>query len=83
MTGSAFNIITGQVPALMGYNKLVNTRDSTYLVVVNTLKHLPDTKVDAAFGLVCLLILYVWKFGTDYAQRDGQSTRFTFSILNN
>lgn len=69
MTGSAFNIITGQVPALMGYNKLVNTRDSTYLVVVNTLKHLPDSKIDAAFGLVCLFILYVWKFGTDYAQK--------------
>lgn len=83
MTGSAFNIITGQVPALMGYNKLVNTRDSTYLVVVNTLKHLPDTKVDAAFGLVCLLILYVWKFGTDYAQKRWPKYKIYFSILNN
>lgn len=69
MTGSAFNIIAGQVPALMGYNSLVNTRDSTYMVIINTLKNLPHSTVDAAFGLVCLFILYVWKFGTDWAQK--------------
>lgn len=63
MTGSAFSIITGQVPALMGYNKKVNTRDTTYKVVINTLKHLPDTKLDAVFGLIPLLILYLWKYG--------------------
>lgn len=45
MTGSAFSIITGQLPALMGYNEKVNTRDTTYKVVINTLKHLPDTKL--------------------------------------
>ena len=83
MTGSAFNIITGQVPGLMGYNSKVNTRDSTYLVVVNTLKHLPDSTVDAAFGLIPLFILYLWKFLTDYAQKDTQDTRCTFSISNN
>ncbi|KAF6066461.1 Sulfate transporter family protein [Candida albicans] len=48
MTGSAFNIITGQVPGLMGYN---------------------NSTVDAAFGLIPLFILYLWKFSTDYAQK--------------
>lgn len=62
MTGSAFNIMWGQVPGLMGYSSKVNTRDSTYKVVINTLKHLPDTKLDAAFGLVPLFILYLWKW---------------------
>ncbi|EMG48418.1 SUL1 Sulfate permease 1 [Candida maltosa Xu316] len=69
MTGSAFNIITGQVPGLMGYNSLVNTRASTYLVVVNTLKHLPDSTSDAAFGLIPLFILYLWKFVTEWGQK--------------
>ncbi|SCU90305.1 LADA_0F03158g1_1 [Lachancea dasiensis] len=63
MTGSALNIIAGQVPGLMGYNKKVNTRTSTYKVIINTLKHLPDTKLDAAFGLIPLFLLYVWKWG--------------------
>lgn len=62
MTGSAFNILWGQVPGLMGYSKKVNTRDSTYKVVINTLKHLPDTKLDAVFGLIPLFILYLWKW---------------------
>lgn len=61
-TGSAFSIIVGQLPGLMGYNSKVNTRDATYKVMIGFLKHLPDTTVDAAFGLVCLFILYAWKF---------------------
>lgn len=67
MSGSAFNILVGQVPGLMGYNSLVNTRDPTYKVVINTLKNLPHTTIDAAFGLVCLFILTVWKSSTSYA----------------
>lgn len=62
MTGSAINIMSGQVPGLMGYSKNVNTRDSTYKVIINTLKHLPDTKLDAVFGLIPLFILYSWKY---------------------
>ncbi|CAI4059442.1 hypothetical protein N7582_001371 [Saccharomyces uvarum] len=78
MTGSAFSIIWGQVPALMGYNKLVNTRESTYKVVINTLKHLPETKLDAVFGLIPLVILYVWKwwcgtYGITLANRHYQN----------
>ncbi|CAK9440962.1 uncharacterized protein LODBEIA_P48310 [Lodderomyces beijingensis] len=69
MTGSAFNIISGQVPALMGYGSKVNTRESTYKVIIDTLKDLPSSTIDAAFGLVCLFILYVWKFSTEWAQK--------------
>ncbi|KAM9886775.1 hypothetical protein OXX69_013615, partial [Metschnikowia pulcherrima] len=66
MSGSAFNIITGQVPALMGYNSAVNSKVSSFHTVISTLKHLPLTNVNAAFGLVPLFILYVWKFSCDY-----------------
>ncbi|CDO96255.1 unnamed protein product [Kluyveromyces dobzhanskii CBS 2104] len=62
MTGSSINIISGQVPGLMGYSKLVNTRTATYEVIINSLKHLPDTKLDAVFGLIPLFILYFWKY---------------------
>ena len=66
MSGSAFNIITGQVPALMGYNSAVNSKKSSYYTVVHTLKNLGKTNVNAAFGLVPLFILYLWKFSCDY-----------------
>ncbi|KIY67713.1 sulfate permease [Cylindrobasidium torrendii FP15055 ss-10] len=57
MTGSAISIAAGQVPALMGISG-VNTRAETYRVIINTLKGLPRTKMDAAFGLPALVALY-------------------------
>ncbi|KAI5476103.1 sulfate permease [Pseudohyphozyma bogoriensis] len=58
MTGSAINIAAGQVPSLMGYSSLFNTRASTYQVIINSLKHLPNTQRDAAFGLSGIIFLY-------------------------
>lgn len=78
MTGSAFNIIAGQVPALMGYNKKVNTRASTYKVIINTLKHLPDTKLDAAFGLIPLFLLYLWKYICNVGPKRYPKARLWF-----
>ena len=57
MTGSALNIAVGQVPGMMGITGF-STRDSTYKVVINILKHLGRTKLDAAMGLSALVLLY-------------------------
>ncbi|KAI9687363.1 MAG: Sulfate permease 2 [Bathelium mastoideum] len=57
MTGSALNIAVGQVPQLMGITGF-STRDATYKVVINILKHLGRTKIDAAMGLTALFLLY-------------------------
>ncbi|ETI20330.1 hypothetical protein G647_08364 [Cladophialophora carrionii CBS 160.54] len=63
ITGSAINIAVGQVPTLMGIKvKGFNTRDSTYLVVINTLRYLGHTKLDAAIGLTALFMLYLIRF---------------------
>lgn len=58
MTGSAFTIAAGQVPKLMGIKGVSTNGDPTYKVIINTLKGLPRTKVDAAFGLGTLVFLY-------------------------
>ncbi|KAF2751490.1 sulfate permease 2 [Sporormia fimetaria CBS 119925] len=57
MTGAALSIGVGQVPTLMGIPN-VNNRDPTYKVIINTLKGLPNTKLDAAIGLSALTLLY-------------------------
>lgn len=57
MTGSALNIAVGQIPNLMGITGF-DTRASTYKVVINILKHLGRTKLDAAMGLTALVMLY-------------------------
>jgi sodium-independent sulfate anion transporter 11 len=57
MTGAALSIGVGQVPTMMGIPN-VNSRDATYKVIINTLKGLPNTKLDAAIGLSALTMLY-------------------------
>ncbi|KAK4498776.1 hypothetical protein PRZ48_009286 [Zasmidium cellare] len=78
MTGSAINIAVGQVPNLMGLSK-VNNRDSTYLVVIHSLKHLGETKLDAALGLTSLTMLYLIRFIFNYlAKKQPQHRRLWF-----
>lgn len=86
MSGSAFSIIIGQIPPLMGFNSKVNTRAATYKVVINTLKNLKHSTSDAAFGLIPLFLLYSWKFGCDYAQKRWPKQKtyfFYFQQLRN
>ncbi|KIJ44373.1 hypothetical protein M422DRAFT_60141 [Sphaerobolus stellatus SS14] len=58
MTGSAINIVAGQVPGLFGIAKLLDTRAATYLVIINTLKNLRHSTLDAAFGVTGLFDHY-------------------------
>ena len=46
MTGSAINIAAGQVPAMMGISG-VNTREATYKVIINSLRHLGTSNLNA------------------------------------
>ncbi|PFH52364.1 hypothetical protein AMATHDRAFT_140261 [Amanita thiersii Skay4041] len=57
MTGSAISITASQVPGLMGITGF-STRAATYQVIINTLRGLPKTKLDAAWGLPGLVALY-------------------------
>ena len=75
MTGSAVNIAVSQVPGLMGITGFSN-RDATYKVVINILKHLGRTKLDAAMGLTALTMLYLIRAVCSYsAKRFPQSQR--------
>jgi len=68
MTGSALNIAVGQVPSLMGITGF-STRDATYKVVINTLKHLGGTHLDAAIGLTALTLLYILRYACNLGAR--------------
>ncbi|KAF9483785.1 sulfate permease [Pholiota conissans] len=85
MTGSAINIASGQVPGLMGITGF-DTRAATYKVIINTLKGLPRTKLDAAWGLTGLVFLYVIRnvcvyLGKKYPRRARLF--FFISVLRN
>ncbi|KAF5386742.1 hypothetical protein D9615_001825 [Tricholomella constricta] len=85
MTGSAISIAAGQVPGLMGITGF-DTRAATYKVIINTLKGLPRTKLDAAWGLSGLVALYGVRILCDYlGKRYPRRTRLFFfiSVLRN
>ncbi|KAL7908380.1 sulfate transporter family domain-containing protein [Trichoderma velutinum] len=80
MTGSAINIAAGQVPKLMGI-KGVNTRAAPYQVIINTLKGLPTTTIDAALGLTSLLMLYLIRGTCTYmAKKQPHRAKLYFFI---
>ena len=81
MTGSAINIAVGQVPTLMGITGFDN-RASTYKVVINILKHLGRTKIDAAMGLTALFMLYAIRSACNYGARKIPNRSKTFFFLS-
>ncbi|KAL1866368.1 hypothetical protein VTK73DRAFT_4746 [Phialemonium thermophilum] len=80
MTGAALNIASGQVPNLMGI-KGVNTRAATYKVIIDTLKGLPTTRLDAAMGLTALFALYFIRWFCGFmARRHPKNQKLWFFI---
>ncbi|KAJ4315536.1 hypothetical protein N0V94_005909 [Neodidymelliopsis sp. IMI 364377] len=80
MTGSAISIAAGQVPTMMGITGF-STRDPTYKVIINTLKHLGRTNLNASFGLTSLFLLYAirWLCGR-LAKRFPSRAKLFFFI---
>jgi sodium-independent sulfate anion transporter 11 len=84
MTGSAITIAAGQVPKLMGIPNITTNGVPTYRIIINTLKGLPNTKLDAAFGLGSLTFLYAVRWLCNYIPRRRPRwarTCFFISVL--
>ncbi|SNX85398.1 probable Sulfate permease [Melanopsichium pennsylvanicum] len=85
MTGSAIQIAAGQVPKLLGLNVTTNTNPA-YRVIIDSLKALPNTNINAAFGLPALFFLYFVKWFTGWLPtRYPRTARAMFfvSVLRN
>ncbi|PFH55560.1 hypothetical protein XA68_18037 [Ophiocordyceps unilateralis] len=81
MTGSAITIAASQLPALVGVSGFSN-RDSPYLVIVNTIRHLPNIKLDAAMGLSALFALYFIRYSLARAAKGFPSKKRIFFFVN-
>ncbi|EDU50442.1 sulfate permease 2 [Pyrenophora tritici-repentis Pt-1C-BFP] len=81
MTGSALSIAAGQFPAMMGITGF-STRDPTYKVVINSLKHLDRTDLNASFGLTCLFLLYAIRSTCGLLAKRFPSRAKLFFFLN-
>lgn len=82
MTGSAITISLSQIPSLLGNSAYLNTHAAGYLVIINTLKYLPKSTVDAAIGFPCLFFLYAYRYFFKWvARRYPKHKRFCFFAL--
>jgi sodium-independent sulfate anion transporter 11 len=81
MTGSAISIAAGQVPGLLGISG-INTREETYLVIINTLKGLPRAKLDAAMGLTALFGLYMIRWFCNFMGRRNPRRAKTWFFIS-
>ncbi|OCK77116.1 sulfate permease [Lepidopterella palustris CBS 459.81] len=81
MTGSAINIAVGQVPTMMGITGF-STRDSTYKVVINILKHLGRSDLNAAIGLTALTMLYLIRFVCNTLAKRYPSQKKTYFFIS-
>lgn len=82
MTGAAISIGAGQVPTMMGISG-VNTRGATYRVIIDTLKGLGRTKLDAAMGLSALVMLYSIRFVCNFMSRKQPSKQKLWFFVSN
>ncbi|KAI8928398.1 sulfate transporter family-domain-containing protein [Entophlyctis helioformis] len=71
-TGAGLTIICGQVSGMLGITG-VDTNEAAYRIVINTLGKLDKIKIDAAFGLSALAVLLIFRFGTAYLVKRGNS----------
>ncbi|EMD94246.1 hypothetical protein COCC4DRAFT_163382 [Bipolaris maydis ATCC 48331] len=81
MTGSAISIAAGQFPTMMGI-KGFSTREATYKVIINSLKHLGRTDLNAAFGLTCLFLLYAIRSACGQLAKRFPAKARVFFFLN-
>jgi sodium-independent sulfate anion transporter 11 len=81
MTGSAINIAVGQVPTMMGITGF-DTRASTYKVVINILKHLGRSNLNAAMGLTALSMLYIIRFTCNFMAKRQPTKRKLWFFLS-
>ncbi len=86
MTGSAIQIAAGQVPKLLGLNAVNTNGNPAYRIIIDTLKGLPKTNINAAFGLPALFFLYFIKWFCGWLpSRYPRTARTMFfvSVLRN
>ncbi|KAF4767845.1 hypothetical protein HAV15_002653 [Penicillium sp. str.  len=69
MTGSAISICAGQVSTMLGETADFSTRGATYMVIINTLKHLPSSTLDAAMGVTACAMLYIIRSACTFAAK--------------
>ncbi|RAH47489.1 SLC26/SulP family anion transporter [Aspergillus brunneoviolaceus CBS 621.78] len=82
MTGSAINVCAGQIKTVLGETASFSTRGATYKVIIDTLRYLPTSQMDAAMGLTALAMLYGIRSACNYGSRKYPHKAKVFFFLS-
>ncbi|KAF4998631.1 hypothetical protein FGRMN_2957 [Fusarium graminum] len=81
ITAASIIIMCTQLPVLLGIPG-VNTREEPYKVLISTFRSVGDTKLDAAIGITCLLLLELVKFVFTTLEARQPARKRLWSILS-
>lgn len=82
MTGSALNICSGQVSTMLGETAKFDTKGATYEIIINTLKYLPTSTIDAAVGVTAMAMLYIIRSACNYGAKKNPRRANIFFFLS-
>ena len=82
MTGSALNICAGQVSKMLGETADFDTKGATYKIIINTLKYLPTSQLDAAVGLTAMFMLYLIRWACNYGAKKNPRRAKIFFFMS-
>ena len=81
VTAASITIMCTQIPTCLGIPG-INTRESPYQVIINTLKGLPNAQVDAAIGLGSLVLLFAIRDFCGLMEKRQPSQKRMWSFIS-
>ena len=81
MTGGAITVLSSQLNKIMGISG-IDTHQPPYLVIIDNLKGLPDTRIDALLGLTALTMLYLARSACTYGAKKYPHRAKLFFFLS-
>ncbi|KAH7134413.1 sulfate transporter family-domain-containing protein [Dactylonectria macrodidyma] len=81
ITAASITIMSTQVPTALGITG-INTRESPYKIIINTLSSLPDAKLDAAIGITTIVLLFVIRDLCTFMEARHPQMKRTWSYVS-
>lgn len=81
VTGASITIMSTQIPTALGIQG-VNTRDSPYRVLIDTLKGLPTARLDAAIGVSSIVLLFAIRDFCTFMEKRQPAHKRTWSFVS-
>lgn len=81
VTAASVTIMSTQIPTALGLRD-IDTRQAPYKVIINTLKALPETRLDAAIGLSSIVLLFAIRGFCGFMERRQPLRKRTWSFIS-